>query len=489
MDRPASATRDQRRAPGRALARRCRRAVPAAAPVRTAARRRRRAVVGPRVERDRRPVAGPTTMRMDSRQVWRVAGRRPEIEVRVDLLETLDELEVSAEIDVDGPCSSSASGRSRWTSIRGASGGDPRLLGRGRLKPPTRPTLPPSTSRCSATSWRARRRRARSTGRNGETPVSTPNHVASLADLETLPFTEKHELQAAQASAPPVRLQPGGRARTHWCGCRPPAARPGTPLRMAMTRSDIAVYNEVGARAAWAAGLRPGDILFECMNYALYAGGVNDHGTFETLGACVARVGVGQSRRLLEILSDLGVPAALYSTPSYALHLATVAREEGRRPARPRAAAGPVLGRCRPREPGVPRRDRGRVGHDRRGASTARARRRPSPRSATRPTGSTGWARSPFSPSSSIRRAGAAVAAEDGATAELVITTLRREAHPLIRFRTHDHRPADDDAVPLRPDRRPVPRPRPQRRHVHRPRHQRVSAGRRGDRRRVPARR
>src|SRR5207245_9911007 len=27
----------------------------------------------------------------------------------------------------------------------------------------------------------------------------------------------------------------------------------------------------------------------------------------------------------------------------------------------------------------------------------------------------------------------------DGATAELVITTLRREAHPLIRFRTHDH--------------------------------------------------
>jgi hypothetical protein len=39
---------------------------------------------------------------MDSRQAWRVAGRRPEIDVRVDLLETLGSLEVSAEIVVEG---------------------------------------------------------------------------------------------------------------------------------------------------------------------------------------------------------------------------------------------------------------------------------------------------------------------------------------------------------------------------------------------------
>ena len=44
----------------------------------------------------------PHEVRMDSRQAWRVAGRRPEIEVRVDLLETLGSLEVSAEIDVEG---------------------------------------------------------------------------------------------------------------------------------------------------------------------------------------------------------------------------------------------------------------------------------------------------------------------------------------------------------------------------------------------------
>src|SRR5205085_5915929 len=106
----------------------------------------------------------------------------------------------------------------------------------------------------------------------------------------------------------------------------------GRPMRMGMTRHDVAVYDEVGARAAWCTGLRPGDLLFECMNYSLYAGGVSDHMSFETLGACVAPVGIGQSKRLLEILRDIGIPVSLWSTPSYALHLAEVARTEGLEP-------------------------------------------------------------------------------------------------------------------------------------------------------------
>src|SRR5438093_10378369 len=106
----------------------------------------------------------------------------------------------------------------------------------------------------------------------------------------------------------------------------------GRPLRMTMTRHDVAIYNELGARGGWAAGMRPGDLLFECMNYSLYAGGVSDHMSFETLGACVAPVGIGQSKRLLEILRDIGIPVSLWSTPSYALHLADVARAAGLEP-------------------------------------------------------------------------------------------------------------------------------------------------------------
>src|ERR1700736_103602 len=126
-----------------------------------------------------------------------------------------------------------------------------------------------------------------------------PGRVRHLEDLALLPFTEKAELQEAQERGTPlgpnqcapldrlVRMQATG-------------GTTGRPLRMGLTRHDVEVYNEVGARGAWAAGLRPGDILFECMNYSLYAGGVNDHMTFETLGACVAPIGVGQSKRLIE---------------------------------------------------------------------------------------------------------------------------------------------------------------------------------------------
>ena len=206
---------------------------------------------------------------------------------------------------------------------------------------------------------------------------------------------------------------------------------------MAMTRADVAVYNEVGARAAWAAGLRPGDILFECMNYSLYAGGVNDHGTFETLGACVAPVGVGQSKRLLEILADLGTEAALYSTPSYALHLAGVAAPRGRSPRDLGLRRG--LSRATPVSPIPP---------------IARRSKRPCDLVARNiyGTGETAPVAAGCDAADGLHwlgqgaflaefvhpESGAPVEPVDGATAELVITTLRREAHPLIRFRTHD---------------------------------------------------
>src|SRR5215467_12254912 len=141
-----------------------------------------------------------------------------------------------------------------------------------------------------------------------------PRRVRRLAELPILPLTEKHELQDTQEASPPfganqsvsldkaIRMQATG-------------GTTGRPLRMTMTRHDVATYNELGARGGWAAGMRPGDLLFECMNYSLYAGGVSDHLSFEHLGACVAPVGIGQSRRLIEILRDIRMAACLWSTP------------------------------------------------------------------------------------------------------------------------------------------------------------------------------
>jgi len=273
-----------------------------------------------------------------------------------------------------------------------------------------------------------------------------PARIATREQLVELPFTEKHDLQASQAAAP-SQAAPAARWRFGSNQAAPSdtlvrmqatSGTTGTPLRMAMTRSDIAVYNEVGARAAWAAGLRPGDLLFECMNYALYAGGVNDHGTFETVGACVAPVGVGQSRRLIEILADMGGPAVLYATPSYALHLAAVARAAGRDPRELGIRRGLFSGDGGLGNPGY-RRDIeetwGLVARSIYGTGETA----PVAAECDEADGLHWVGQAAFLAEFIDPDTGAPVEVRDGAIAELVITTLRREAHPLIRFRTHDH--------------------------------------------------
>ena len=106
----------------------------------------------------------------------------------------------------------------------------------------------------------------------------------------------------------------------------------GKPLRVGWTRRDIADYSEVGARALWANGCRPSDLIFECMNYNLYAGGVSDHMCFETLGAATIPFGVGNSLRLLEMMNDISEDISIWATPSYAVRLASLARENGMDP-------------------------------------------------------------------------------------------------------------------------------------------------------------
>ncbi len=256
-------------------------------------------------------------------------------------------------------------------------------------------------------------------------------------DLAALPFTEKAELQVAQDAEPPfgsnqavpvdrlIRMQATGGTTSR-------------PMRMALTRHDVAVYNEIGARAAWSAGLRPGDVVFECMNYSLYAGGVNDHMTFETLGACVAPVGIGQSTRLLQVASDLGTDAVLYATPSYALHLAATCRAEGIDPASLRIRKGLFSGDAGLEDPGL------RASIE---VAFGMAARNIFGTSETAPIGAECDAadglhfvgQGAYLAELIDVDSGEVIELSDQAVGELVLTTLDRQAHPLIRMRTHDH--------------------------------------------------
>ncbi|MBI3458145.1 MAG: phenylacetate--CoA ligase family protein [Candidatus Rokubacteria bacterium] len=264
-----------------------------------------------------------------------------------------------------------------------------------------------------------------------------PRRVRRVEDLARLPFTEKRELQETQEASPPlganrcapldqlVRMQATG-------------GTTGRPLRMAMTRHDVAVYNEVGARAAWAAGLRPADVLFECMNYGFYAGGVSDHMTFETVGACVVPAGVGQSKRVIEIIRDMRIPVCLWSTPSYALHLADVVRDGGLEPATLGIRKGFFSGDAGLAIPGYRAQIEGTWnllardiwGLGELGSLAAECRYA----EGLHYVGQGLFLAEFIDPDS-----GEPAPMVEGAVGELVVTTIDREAHPLIRFRTHDH--------------------------------------------------
>lgn len=149
-------------------------------------------------------------------------------------------------------------------------------------------------------------------------------------DLLELPFTTKDELRKAQAVDPPFgEVQAASRAdivRLHVT-----SGTTGRPLAIGFTRTDLEWSCEVGARAYWAAGVREDDVLLHCLNYALYVGGLADHLSIERVGATMVPVGIGQSDRILDLWQDLR-PTAMFCTTSYARHLAEVARRRGIEP-------------------------------------------------------------------------------------------------------------------------------------------------------------
>lgn len=150
--------------------------------------------------------------------------------------------------------------------------------------------------------------------------------IANRAALAALPFTEKDELRASQEAHPPfgdyLAVPPERVVRVHKT-----SGTTGRPLYIAMTARDIATTHECGARAYFAAGLRPGDRVVHCLNYQLWAGGVTDHLSLERVGATVVPFGVGNTAGLLRTIRELQINA-ISATPSYLVHLADIVRSE-----------------------------------------------------------------------------------------------------------------------------------------------------------------
>jgi phenylacetate-CoA ligase len=147
-----------------------------------------------------------------------------------------------------------------------------------------------------------------------------------LEDLWQLPFTTKEDLRRHY----PLGLLAVPReqvARVHGS-----SGTTGRPTLVAYTRGDLERWAGLCARFLAAGGLRAGHLVHVAFGYGLFTGGLGLHYGIEKLGAGVVPAAGGNTPRQVMLIEDLGADA-LVCTPSYALHIAEVARAEGKDPA------------------------------------------------------------------------------------------------------------------------------------------------------------
>jgi phenylacetate-CoA ligase len=157
-----------------------------------------------------------------------------------------------------------------------------------------------------------------------------PSQLQSLEDFEErVPVVGKADLRASQAAQPPFGdyLCVPDTEVFHVHGT---SGTTGRPTAFGIGRADWRAIANAHARIMWGMGIRPGDMVCIAAIFSLYLGSWGALAGAERLRAKAFPFGAGapgMSARLAQWLA-LTKPAAFYGTPSYAIHLAEVAREE-----------------------------------------------------------------------------------------------------------------------------------------------------------------
>ncbi|MDP3082884.1 MAG: phenylacetate--CoA ligase [Rubrivivax sp.] len=149
-----------------------------------------------------------------------------------------------------------------------------------------------------------------------------PEDLHSLADVRRLPFTVKADLRDHYPFglfARPV----AGLARLHAS-----SGTTGKPTVVGYTAADLATWAGLMARTLHCAGARPGDVIHNAYGYGLFTGGRGAHYGAERLGAVVVPMSGGATERQIALIVDFGA-RVLCATPSYALAIAELAEQQG----------------------------------------------------------------------------------------------------------------------------------------------------------------
>src|SRR4051794_18425770 len=149
-----------------------------------------------------------------------------------------------------------------------------------------------------------------------------PEDCRTLQDLSKFPFTTKADLRDTYPfgmfAVPMDKV-----VRVHAS-----SGTTGKPTVVGYTARDLDMWTHVMARSIRAAGARPGDKVHVSYGYGLFTGGLGAHYGVERLGLTVIPVGGGMTERQVQLIADFK-PEIIMVTPSYMLAIADEMQRQG----------------------------------------------------------------------------------------------------------------------------------------------------------------
>ena len=151
----------------------------------------------------------------------------------------------------------------------------------------------------------------------------TPHDISTARDLWKLPFTTKEDLRNTYPSGL-LACSKEKTVRFHAS-----SGTTGKPTVVAYTRNDLQTWTDAMASCLKRAGVTSSDVVQIAYGYGLFTGGLGLHYGAEKLGCAVIPASGGFSERQLMLMEDLGT-SVLACTPSYALKLSEMLQQKNK---------------------------------------------------------------------------------------------------------------------------------------------------------------
>ena len=149
-----------------------------------------------------------------------------------------------------------------------------------------------------------------------------PEDIKTLADLSRLPFVTKQDMRDNYPFGL-FAVDKDSLVRIHAS-----SGTTGKPTVVGYTQADLDTWTECVTRIACMGGASSKDVAQICFGYGMFTGALGLHYGLENMGAAIVPSSTGNSQKQIMYMQDFET-SLLVATPSYALRLAEVAREMG----------------------------------------------------------------------------------------------------------------------------------------------------------------